>query len=202
MSQWNRITLFAVAVVACTVAAVILVTLTISSAAGARAGTSTPTVRQALPQPEPVSDEGAVTSTYIFTDVTQGVPFANPCTGASGTATMTFSGVLHLTSLSSGPGAGTFQVSGNETGSGQLNPTDPTLPSYSGHFTSQFDTNTHADNGTATINVNIHAVGSDGSQLNVHLVEQVTITTTGVVFSFDHLSCGQAPWSVAVLVQR
>jgi hypothetical protein len=190
MSQGNRITLFTVTVVTCIAAVLLLVTLSSTIAEGARSGTSMPTVQPAYPQAEPLPDEGAVTSTQIFKDVTQSFPFANPCTGALGTVTITFSGIMHVTSQSSGPNAGTFHVSGNETGSGVLTPADPALPSYSGHFTSRFDTNTNADNGTATTNLNIHAVGSDGSLLNVHLVEHITITATGVVVSFDHLTCG------------
>jgi hypothetical protein len=190
MSQGNRITVFAVAVVTCMLAAVLLVILTSATAAGAQAGTSAPTVQPAPSDAEPVADAGAVTSTHIVTDVTQSLPFANPCSGPPGTATITISGVMHLTYLTSGPGAGTFQVSGNETDSGVLMPSDPALPSYRGQFTSHFDTNTNLANGTATTTLNIHAVGSDGSQLNVHLVERITITATGVFVSFDHLTCG------------
>jgi hypothetical protein len=189
MSQGKRIILFTVAMAAGTVAVVLLVTLTSASAASVRAGTSMPTVRQAHPEAEAVPDEGIGTSTHIFTDVTQTLPLANPCTGTPGTATMTVSGVLHLTDLTSGPGAGTFQASGNETGSGVLTPADPALPSYSGQFTSHFDTNTDPATGTATTIVNIHAVGSDGSLLNVHMVEHIAITATGVVVSFDHPTC-------------
>jgi hypothetical protein len=190
MSQWKRITLSAVAVVACTVAVVLLVILNVASAAETRAGTSMATVPPPHPQAEPVPNEGAVTSTQIFKDVTERFPFANACTGAAGTVTMTFSGVLQVTYLSSGPHGSAFHVSGTETGSGQLILTNPALPSYSGHFTSRLDTNTNPDNGTATTTVNLHAEGSDGSRLNVHLVEQFTLTATGVVVSFDHLTCG------------
>jgi hypothetical protein len=165
MSQGKRITFFAVAMLACMLAAVLLITLTGATAANAQASTST----------------------QIFTDVTQSLPFANPCTGAPGTATITISGVMHLTS---GPLAGTVQVSGNETGNGVLTPSDPALPSYRGQFTSHFDTNTNLDNGTATSTLNIHAGGSDGSLLNFHQVEHITINATGMIISFDHPTCG------------
>jgi hypothetical protein len=147
-------------------------------------------VRQARPQAQPVPNEGDITSTHIFKGITQSLPFTNACKGASGTATITFSGVLQVTYVPSGPGAGTFQVSGHETGSGMLAPMDPRLPSYRGQFTSRFDANTNLDTGTATTTVNLHAVGSDGSPVNVHLVEQITITAIDVVVSFEHLTCG------------
>jgi hypothetical protein len=84
MSQWKRNTLFTVAMVACAVAAVLLATLTSASAAGVRAGTSMHTMRQAYPQAEPIPDEGTLSSTQIFKDITQRFAFANPCTGAPG----------------------------------------------------------------------------------------------------------------------
>ena len=84
MSQGNRITLLTVTVVICIAAVLLLVTLTSATAAGARSGTSMPTVQPVHPQAEPVPDKGAVTSTHIFKDVTQSFPFANPCTGAPG----------------------------------------------------------------------------------------------------------------------
>lgn len=187
MSQWKRFVLSAVAIVACTVAVVLLVTLTAGTTAGVRAGTSPPAVQQqAHPPAEPVPDDGVVTSTHIFRNVTQRFPFTNPCSGAPGTATFTFSGVMQVTSL---PGAATFQVSGNETGSGVLAPGDPTQPSYSGHFASRFDSTTTPDTGTATTTLTMHGVGSDGSQRNFHLVQLVTMSATGMIVAFDHLSC-------------
>jgi hypothetical protein len=190
MSKWKRNALFAAWVVACTVAVALFVILSSPIAESRVVGTAPPTFGQAQPRPEPVPDKGSVTSTHIFTDITQTFRFAKTCTGALETVTISFSGVLQVTYLGSGPHAGTFRVSGTETGMGQLIPADPALPSYTGHFTIRFDTNTTADTGTATTNLNIHAVGSDGSLLYVHLVEHTTITATGVVVSFDHLTCG------------
>jgi hypothetical protein len=191
MSQWKRFVLSAVAIVVCIVAVVLLVTLSDgTTAAGARAGRSTPAVRQRVhPQAAPAPDDGVFTSTHIFADVTQRFPFANPCTGAPGTATITFSAIMKVTSPTSDPIAGTFQVSGNETGSSVLAPTDPTRPSYSGHFTSWFDSNSTPDTRAAKINLDIHSVGSDGSRRNFHLVQQLTMSAARLIVSFDHLSC-------------
>ena len=164
MHLWNRTTRSA-AVAAFAVVAWLLFTLT--SAASAEAG--------------------AITSTQIFKDVTQRFAFANPCTGAPATVTITFNGVMHVTFL---PSAGTVHISANETGTGVLTPIDPALPSYSGHFTSQFDRNINLNNGVFTSILNIHAFGSDGSTLDVHMDQHFSISATGVIVSFDHLVCG------------
>lgn len=97
---------------------------------------------------------------------------------------------MHVTIVTSGPGAGDFHVIGSETGDGVLTPTDPTLPSYSGHFTSRFDNNGNLNNGTFTNLLIIHATGSDGSRLDFHMVQHVSVSATGVTTSFDTLSCG------------
>jgi hypothetical protein len=132
MSKWKRIALIAARVVPCTVAVVLFVILSSPIADSIRVGTAPPIFGQAQPQPEPVPDEGTGTSTHITTEATRSFRFANPCTGALGIVTIAFSGVLQVTYLTSGPDAGTFQVSGHETGSGVLTPTDPALPSYRG----------------------------------------------------------------------
>jgi hypothetical protein len=137
-----------------------------------------------------VPDDGAVTSTRIFKAVTQTFPFTNPCSGSRGTATMTFSGVMQVTYQTSGPSSGTFRVSGNEIGTSVLTPTDPAQPSYNGQFTRQFATTITPDTGIATTTLNIHGVGSDGSQLNFQLVQHMAMSATRVIVSFDHPSCG------------
>ena len=81
-------------------------------------------------------------------------------------------------------------MSGTETGNVLLTPTDPALPSYIGQFTSLFATTTPSANGTVTSSLKMHGVGSSGSVLNVELVQQFTMSTTGVMVSFGHLTCG------------
>src|SRR5690242_19839617 len=83
MQSWKRIIL-AGALAACAVGAVLLSSLS-SAAAGGAAG------------------EGAVTYTQVFHDASESFPFANPCTGAPGTATITFNAVMHVTVLTLGP---------------------------------------------------------------------------------------------------
>lgn len=134
--------------------------------------------------------EGAVTFTQTFQNASETLPFANPCTGAPGTATITFNGVMHVTFVTSGPGAGSFLAVGNETGDGMLTPTDPSLPSYSGTFSTHFDDADNLHNGADSTTLSIHATGSDGSTLDFHMVEHFSISATGVTVSFDNLTCG------------
>jgi hypothetical protein len=92
--------------------AVLLVSITMISAAGA----------------------GAVTYTQTFHNATDSFPAANPCTGAPSTATLTYNGVMHYTVNK----AGDVWATGTQTGSFVLVPDDPTQPTYTGHFTTWF----------------------------------------------------------------
>lgn len=167
MRNWKR-TIRSAVVAASTVVVLLLFTYTSVSAAGA----------------------GAVTYTQTFKDVTQMLPSANPCTGVPGMATITFNGVMHVTFLTSGKGAGTFWATDTETGTATLVPLDPTLPSYSGHFTIWDGDNHNLHNGAETAILEFHATGSDGSTLDVHMVQHFSISATGVITSFDQLICG------------
>jgi hypothetical protein len=138
MRSWQH-AILAAALAACAVGVMLLFSLTSAAAAPA----------------------AAVTYTQTFLDVTESFPFANPCKGAPGTATITFSGVMHVTFLTSGQGTGTFWATGTETGDGLLTPTEAALPSYSGHVTSRF-ANNNLHNGAETTILTIHATGSDG----------------------------------------
>lgn len=167
MSSWKR-TILSAAVAAGTVVVLLLFTLTSVSAAGA----------------------GTVTYTQTFKDVTQTFPYANPCTGAPGTATITFNGVMHITYLTAGQGAGTFWATETQTGTATLAPDDPALPSYSGHFATWDGENNNLHNGAETAILEVHATGSDGSTLDFHEVQHFSISATGVTVSFDKPTCG------------
>jgi hypothetical protein len=121
---------------------------------------------------------GTVTYTQTFKDLAETFPFSNPCTGAPGTATVTINSVMHVTFVTSGQGAGDFHAIGSQTGDGVLTPTDPALPTYTGRFTSHFDDNNNLRNGAAATTLSIHAIGSDGSTLDFHMVEHFSVSAT------------------------
>src|SRR5512132_2511194 len=70
------------------------------------------------------------TETIHFSD-TFVVSRPNPCTGAGTTVTLTFKGVMHLTTLENG----TVHVTMMDVGTITVVPDDPNQPTYSGHFT-------------------------------------------------------------------
>src|SRR5262252_8931642 len=82
----------------------------------------------------------------------------NLCSGAPGTLTIVFSGVIHTTDR----GDGTLQMTGTVT----FVPDDPSQPSYTGHLTER----SGAGAGTVTIADNIVLHGSDGSLGKQHIL--------------------------------
>lgn len=167
MSIWKRVSLSAAAT---SVAAIALLLLPLSTASAAGAG--------------------AVSFTQTFHNAVQSFPFPNPCTGASGTVTLTFNGVFHVTELTSGQGAGTDWATGTMTGNFVFTPDDPTQPSFTGHFTTWFGESDNLRNGVQTSIFVIHGTGSDGSTLDFHEVTHLSVSATGITVFFDKPTCG------------
>jgi len=149
-----------------------------------------------LPASASADGVGAVSSTQTFHDVTQiyhaGVdPGTSPFPCGIGTAIVTFTlnGVFHVTTLTSGPGAGTSWATGTMTGSITLVPDDASRPTYTGRLTEWFGDNNNLQNGTEAFTGSLRLTGSDGSTLTIHGVEHTTITATGVTITFSKLTC-------------
>src|SRR2546429_2232767 len=81
-----------------------------------------------LAVPAQANGAGAVSFTQTFHNATASFPSPNPCTGASGTVSLTYNGVFHVTTLTSGIGAGTFWATGTQTGNLPLPRTIPPSP--------------------------------------------------------------------------
>lgn len=133
---------------------------------------------------------GAISFTQNFHNVTETDASNNPCTGVSGTLTLTYNGVFHVTVLTSGQGAGTSWATGTLTGGFSFVPDDAAQPSYTGHFTTWFGDNNNLQNGSETSTLNLHGTGSDGSTLTFHDVAHMSVSASGVTISFDKASCG------------
>jgi type 1 fimbria pilin len=97
----------------------------------------------------------------------------NLCSGAPGTLTIVFSGVLHTTDS----GDGTFHMTGATTGTVTFVPDDLSQPSYTGHLTERFG----GDTNTFTIANNIVLHGSDGSLGKQHILFHITVNANGTV---------------------
>ena len=148
--------------------------------------------------PATASAEGAGATSYTqtFHNVTQtyhaGVDpgtFPLPCGIGTAVVTITFNGVLHVTTLTSGRGTGTSWATGTMTGAMTIAPDNAALPTYSGQFTEWFGDNNNLQNGTEAFTGSLRLYGSDGSTLTVHGVEQATITPTGITITVSKLSC-------------
>src|SRR5215467_2516773 len=84
----------------------------------------------ALLAPAAVAAGAAETQTIHFSG-TDSRAEQNLCSGAPGTLTIVFSGVVHTTDL----GDGTVRMNGTTTGTVTFVPDDPNQPSYTGHLT-------------------------------------------------------------------
>jgi len=97
----------------------------------------------------------------------------NLCSGAPGTLTIVFSGVIHTTDL----GDGTVQRTGTTTGTVTFVPDDPSQPSYTGHLTEVSGQGA----GTITIADDIVLHRSDGSLGKLHILFHLTENANGTV---------------------
>lgn len=141
----------------------------------------------ALTTPVALADPGgAQTLTLVFHDVTPTEPSVNPCSGAPGTASLSYSSVFHITVNKNGT-----QSTGTMTGDTLFAPDDPAQPTYAGHFTATFGDESNRQNGVAHATFAVHATGSDGSTLTFHENAQATLSANGTItVAFDKMRCG------------
>jgi hypothetical protein len=128
----------------------------------------------------------ATSTTTPFHGATEEFVDVNPCTGDPATIQLTYNGVLHESTAANG----SMHVTGTQTGTIVVTPLDPTLPSYTGHFTAWFGGNLNSRTEGFWFTLSVKATGSDGSQLVFNLVEQLHISATGeVTVEFSKLNC-------------
>lgn len=148
-----------------------------------------------LALPASAAGAGTVTMTQTFHNATQTLAVTNPCTGALGSVDLTYNGVVHLTFLTSGIGAGTGWGTFTTTGDFAFTPTDPSQPSFTGHFTNWDGFSFNLQNFVSTGIFVIHGTGSDGSILTFHDVAHITVlnplsSSPTIVVNFDKPTCG------------
>jgi hypothetical protein len=121
-------------------------------------------------------------ATDTFTDVVPCVPGNPPYD-----ITITYNEVDHVTMRPDG----SFRFTSTQTGSFQAVPAnDPSLPTYTGHFTQWDGFSGNAQNATGTFTFTIHGTGSDGSSIDFHETAHFTVNPDGTVTSsFDKASC-------------
>lgn len=128
---------------------------------------------------------GADTFTQPFHNVTESFPTPNPCTGDLGTVTITYNGVVHITTLPNG----TSHFTITQTGDFVFVPDDSNLPTFTGHFTSWDGFNSNNQNAAGTFTFTVHGTGSDGSTLKFHVTGHFSVSASGVVISFEKPRC-------------
>ena len=113
---------------------------------------------------------------------------ANLCSGAPGTLTIVFSGVIRTTDLEDG----TVHVTGTMTGTVTFVPDDPSQASFSGHLAESHGEITNPSNAVETNAENVVVHGSDGSLGKQHILFHLTVNANGTVTSSidtDQLTC-------------
>ncbi len=129
----------------------------------------------------------AKTKTIHVANVTSSNRDVNPCSGARGTFTVTYSGVFHSTKLPNG----TSWFTGTLHGTASFVPRDPTQPSYAGRFTQWFGDENNLQNGVEHETFHANLRGTDGSTVMTHETAHMGTNANGVSFSFDkaRLTC-------------
>src|SRR2546427_12067821 len=101
----------------------------------------------------------ATTETDHVTNVTDSHRDVNPCSGAAGTFTLTYSGVFHSTELPNG----TSWFTGTIHGTASSVPDDSTQPSYAGKFTAWFGDENNLKNEVEHETFRVKLAGTDGT---------------------------------------
>jgi hypothetical protein len=126
----------------------------------------------------------ATTETVHISNVTDSNPDVNPCSGATGTFSETYSGVFHSTVLPNG----TSWFTGTLHGTASFVPDDSTQPSYAGKFTTWFGDENNLRNEVESSTFRAILRGTDGSAVMVHETFHVGISANGLGgVSFDKM---------------
>lgn len=127
----------------------------------------------------------ADTFTMTVKDFTESFAEQNPCTGDPGLATVTYNGVFHF----SVDETGGSHVTGTQTGTFTFEPTDPSLPTYTGRFTGWFGENLNANNDGFWSTFRIRGTGSDGSMLYFNGNMQFHLSNGELQVDFMKFTC-------------
>ena len=135
--------------------------------------------------PALANGSGAATFTEHQFNVTDTFLDANFCTGDPAMITTIRTGVFHVTELPNF----TYHITGTATGTFELVPLDPALPTYIGRFTQHFSESGNGQNFTASLTISVRGTGSDGSRLHFIETAHFSVSATGVVVEFDTPRC-------------
>ncbi len=129
---------------------------------------------------------GAQSYTQTFHNVTDSFVQPLTCLNSDAAITITYNGVFHYNVDK----AGDFWGTGTQTGSVVAVPLDPTLPTYTGHFTDWFGISENNKNLVQTSTFSVIATGSDGSTIKINETTHLSTNANGqLVVSFDKPVC-------------
>jgi hypothetical protein len=127
----------------------------------------------------------ASSTTATVHDVTESFPTVNPCTGDPGIVTVTYNGVFHTSTDTTG---GTH-VTGTMTGTFEFEPTDTTQASYTGRFANWFGGNIGANGEGFWSTFSLTGYGSDGSVIHFNGVTQFNMSNDEIHVDFTLENC-------------
>jgi len=143
-----------------------------------------------------VAQAKPVTMTFHEKSVVDTFHDVIPCIGNGqelGTITTVENGVIHITAAGldeNGEPIPPYHITGTFTGTVTAVPDDPSLPTFTGHFTTWFGENSNQKTFNGTFTFTVIATGSDGSTLKFHETAHVTVNAQGeVTVEFDRPTC-------------
>jgi hypothetical protein len=127
----------------------------------------------------------ATSFTETVRGVTETFPEVNPCSGATGTVTVTYNAIFHVTDDPQGG----FHITGTQTGTFTFVPNDASEPSFTGRFTTWFGGNVSTNTDGFWSTFRVRGTGSDGSTLLFNAVEQFHVSNGEVHVEFFLENC-------------
>jgi hypothetical protein len=122
---------------------------------------------------------GADVTTQVVKDVTQTIPFTNPCTGETAMVTITYDGVVHQVNRPND----TFMTVTNIRGTFFLDPDAPGAPNVRGTFSSN-DIIAAGSNTANTQVLKASGVDDNGQPFELDVVIHLTMSSSGQTISF------------------
>ncbi len=123
----------------------------------------------------PASASGGTSQTFTFHGTFPTMVVGPLCGAPGGTLSGSGDAVMHMNV----DGAGDFWFTATQEAWFTLVQTDPTLPTYTGHYAIWFGGNGNLNNFVFLDNFNVQATGSDGSTINLHIVDHLSISASG-----------------------
>ena len=118
----------------------------------------------------------------FINEVTITTDEANLCTGGTGTLIRSFNGFLQQTARPDGTFHWNALITADDV---RFIPDNPAEPTYTGREQVQVSSNTTANTLTTSFSVRVWLDGTDGSSMQGHILEHLSISADGKVVEFE-----------------